>query len=155
MNLVFTDALGGHYAHNTVSHNFKRALAAIGLPDRRFHDLRHTYAVLAIQSGVDIKTVQENLGHHTAAFTVDVYGHVTERMQKEAAARMEATITARKGKKHPETALFQPIVVKTVVKALLSGIEKGQESDDSKPFLVAGAEGLEPSTKVLEHLPSF
>lgn len=101
MNLVFTDALGGHYAHNTVAHNFKRAVTSIGLPDRRFHDLRHTYAVLAIQSGVDIKTVQENLGHHTAAFTLDVYGHVTERMQKEAAARMEAIITARKGKKQP------------------------------------------------------
>lgn len=96
MNLVFADALGKHYAHNTVSHNFKRIVTAIGLPDRRFHDLRHTYAVLAIQSGVDIKTVQENLGHHTAAFTLDVYGHVTERMQKEAAARMEAMIIAQK-----------------------------------------------------------
>ncbi len=99
MDLVFTDALGGHYAHATVYHTFKRIAAAIGLPDRRFHDLRHTYAVLAIQSGVDIKTVQENLGHHTAAFTLDQYGHVTQRMQNEAAARMEAVIAARKGKK--------------------------------------------------------
>lgn len=106
MDLVFTDALGRHYAHNTVAHNFKRAVASIGLPDRRFHDLRHTYAVLAIQSGVDIKTVQENLGHHTAAFTLDVYGHVSEQMQKEAAARMEAVIVARKGKGPSKTPVF-------------------------------------------------
>ena len=92
LNLVFTNALGGHYVHNTLSHNFKRIVDAIGLPDSRFHDLRHTYAVLSIQSGTDIKTVQENLGHHTAAFTLDVYGHVTERMKNEAAARMEALI---------------------------------------------------------------
>jgi len=95
-NLVFTNQAGGHYAHNTLSHASKRAATSIGLPDRRFHDLRHTFAVLAIQSGVDIKTVQETLGHHSAAFTLDIYGHVTERMQQEAAARMEAMITARK-----------------------------------------------------------
>jgi len=49
-----------------------------------------------MQSGVDIKTVQGNLGHHTATFTLDVCGHVTERMHKDAAARMDTMITARK-----------------------------------------------------------
>lgn len=58
----------------------------------RFHDLRHTYAVLAIKSGDDIKTVQENLGHATAAFTLDVYGHVTDQMRKDSADRMEQVI---------------------------------------------------------------
>lgn len=101
LDLVFTDALGGHYAHNTISHNFKRIVTTIGVPDRRFHDLHHTYAVLALQSGVDIKTVQENLGHHTAAFTLDVYGHVTERMQREAAVRMEAIIASHRREKQP------------------------------------------------------
>ncbi|MGI6238786.1 MAG: tyrosine-type recombinase/integrase [Christensenellales bacterium] len=95
LNLVFTNALGGHYVHNTLSHKFKRIVDSISLPDRRFHDLRHTYAVLSIQSGVDIKTVQESLGHHTAAFT-HVYGHVTERMKSDAAARLEATILGAK-----------------------------------------------------------
>ena len=55
-------------------------------------DLRHSYAVAALQSGDDIKTVQENLGHHTAAFTLDVYGHVTEQMKQASAARMERFI---------------------------------------------------------------
>ena len=55
-------------------------------------DLRHSYAVAGLQSGDDIKTVQENLGHHTAAFTLDVYGHVTEQMKQASAARMERFI---------------------------------------------------------------
>ena len=53
------------------------------------HDLRHTYAVLSLQNGDDVKTVQGNLGHATAAFTLDVYGHVSERMKDESAARMQ------------------------------------------------------------------
>ena len=58
----------------------------------RFHELRHSYAVAALQSGDDIKTVQENLGHHTAAFTLDVYGHVTEKMKRDSADRMQKCI---------------------------------------------------------------
>ena len=64
----------------------------IGSPATRFHDLRHTYAVMAIKSGDDIKTVQENLGHATAAFTLDVYGHVTAQMKQASADRMEQLI---------------------------------------------------------------
>ena len=56
--------------------------------------LHRFYAVASIKSGDDIKTVQENLGHATAAFTLDVYGHVTEKMKRESAARMEAFIQA-------------------------------------------------------------
>ena len=67
---------------------------ALRSPETRFHDLRHSYAVAAIKSGDDIKTVQENLGHATAAFTLDVYGHVTEKMKQESAARMEQFIIA-------------------------------------------------------------
>ncbi len=94
LNLVFTNDLGGHLTHNTLSHNYKRIAVGIGVPESRFHDLRHTYAVTALQSGVDIKTVQEALGHHTAAFTLDIYGHVTEQMKNEAASRMDAFMKA-------------------------------------------------------------
>lgn len=75
----------------------KVLLKQAGLPSIRFHDLRHTYAVMAIQSGDDIKTVQENLGHATAAFTLDVYGHVTAQMKKASADRMEKKIQAVSG----------------------------------------------------------
>ena len=91
-NLVFTDELGRHLSAVTVYNNFKRLAKQAGFPEARFHDLRHSYAVAALQSGDDIKTVQENLGHHAAAFTLDVYGHVTERMKEDSAARMEAFI---------------------------------------------------------------
>lgn len=90
--LVFTDAIGHHLAIYTVYKDFKRIAASIGRPDARFHDLRHSYAVAAIRSGDDIKTVQGNLGHATAAFTLDVYGHVTDQMKQDSAARMEAYI---------------------------------------------------------------
>lgn len=60
----------------------------------RLHELRHTYATLAIKGGDDIKTVQENLGHATAAFTLDVYGHVTPGMRQASAERMEQAIQA-------------------------------------------------------------
>ena len=91
-NLVFTDELGHHLTKPTIYRAFKKAVADIGRPDARFHDLRHSYAVAAIRSGDDIKTVQGNLGHATAAFTLDVYGHVTDQMKQESASRMEAFI---------------------------------------------------------------
>lgn len=91
---VFTDELGHHLSASTVYKSFKAVMVQIGSPETRFHDLRHSYAVASIKSGDDIKTVQENLGHATAAFTLDVYGHVTEKMKQESAARMEQFIKA-------------------------------------------------------------
>lgn len=87
--LVFTTSIGDNLSPQTVYNHCKKILNSIGAGDRCVHDLRHTYAVLSIQNGDDIKTVQENLGHATAAFTLDVYGHVSERMRDESAARME------------------------------------------------------------------
>ena len=98
---VFCNDVGEHLSPHTVYHNFKRAVASIGLPDARLHDLRHSFAVASLQAGDDIKTVQGNLGHHTASFTLDVYGHVTEQMKQASAQRMEAYIeelTDPKGK---------------------------------------------------------
>lgn len=92
MNLVFTDELGGHLMLHTVYHRFKAIVEAIGCPDVRFHNLRHSYAVAAIRAGDDVKTVQENLGHATASFTLDIYGHVTEQMKQASASRMEQFI---------------------------------------------------------------
>lgn len=91
-NLVFTNAFGGNLTHVTVSKHFKQVACAIDRPDLRFHDLRHTYAVLSLQAGDDVKTLQENLGHHTAAFTLSVYGHVTDKMRHDSAQRMNGYI---------------------------------------------------------------
>lgn len=91
-NLVFTDELGHHISTSTMYHAFKNRIAAIGLPNVRFHDLRHTFATISLENGDDIKTVSENLGHATVAFTLDVYGHVTEKMRKDSADRMQKYI---------------------------------------------------------------
>lgn len=95
--LVFTNEIGGHLSDQTVYKHFKKIMASIGLPETRLHDLRHTYAVMSLQAGDDVKTVQEHLGHYTAAFTLDVYGHVTERMQKESARKMQTILDGLKG----------------------------------------------------------
>ena len=91
-NLVFVRPDGSFIPPQTALKRFKAAAARIGRPDARFHDLRHTYAVTALQEGDSVKTVQENLGHATASFTLDVYGHVSEKMKAESAARMEKFI---------------------------------------------------------------
>ena len=89
-NLVFTDELGGHLKHNTVFYDFKTIMESIGKPSTRFHDLRHSYAVNALQAGDSIKAVQEQLGHYSTAFTMDVYAAVSDTMRKQSQDRMEA-----------------------------------------------------------------
>ena len=71
-----------------------RVLKRAGLPKVRFHDLRHTFATLALQNGVDIKMASRMLGHFSAGFTLDTYAHVTTAAQKEAAKTMEKVLTA-------------------------------------------------------------
>ena len=91
-NLVFTDDLGQYLNYSTVYKAFKIIVVQIGKPDMRIHDLRHTYATLSIQNGVDIKTVSETLGHATVAFTLDKYGHVTETMLQQSANKLQQYI---------------------------------------------------------------
>lgn len=89
-DLVFTDARGKHICTNTLYMNFKRIVRGMGMPDVRLHDLRHTFATLSIEAGNDIKTISTSLGHATTAFTMDVYGHVSDKMQRENAQQMQA-----------------------------------------------------------------
>ena len=91
-NLIFTDEVGNHLCSNTVRNTLKRITKSLGFDTFRFHDLRHSYAVASLEAGDDIKTLQKNLGHYTAAFSMDVYGHCTEQMQQASAARMERFI---------------------------------------------------------------
>lgn len=90
--LVFTTLTGTNLSPQTVYNHYKKLSAQIGAPDSQVHDLRHTFAVLSLQNGDSVKTVQGNLGHATAAFTLDVYGHVSEKMKEDSAARMEGYI---------------------------------------------------------------
>ena len=90
--LVFTNETGRNLFTQYVNTHFRALIKAAGLDGFRFHDLRHSYTVNAIRTGDDIKTVQENLGHASAAFTLDKYGHFTDSMRQDSAARMEGFI---------------------------------------------------------------
>ena len=72
-----------------------RVLERAGLPRLRFHDLRHTFATLALQNGIDVKTVSGMLGHYSAGFTLDTYAHVTTPAQRRAAALMRDLLSSR------------------------------------------------------------
>ena len=96
-NLVFTHENGKHLCAVTVYKRFKEIVTKLGMPAERVHDLRHTYATMSLEYGDDIKTLQENLGHATAAFTLSTYGHVTRQMRQKSADRMEQCIQAVEG----------------------------------------------------------
>ena len=82
---VFPSPYGGPMSPDSVLHMLQRVLKRAGLERIRFHDLRHTFSVLALQNGVDVKTLSAMLGHYSAGFTLDTYAHVTTSMQKQAA----------------------------------------------------------------------
>ena len=79
---------------DSVLHMLHRVLKRAGLPKKvRFHDLRHTFATLALQNGVDVKTVSGMLGHFSAGFTLDTYAHVTTDAQLKAAQTMGSILS--------------------------------------------------------------
>lgn len=90
---VFPSPNGGPISPDSVLHMLHRVLKRAGLPRVRFHDLRHTFATLALQNGVDIKTVSGMLGHFSAGFTLDTYAHVTGAAQRQAAGKMAAVLS--------------------------------------------------------------
>ena len=89
---MFTNEFGKHLYPNGIERNVKKVFSDMGRPDLRFHDLRHSYATLALQNGDDLKTVSEALGHSSVAITADVYASVSQRMRQDSANRMEAFI---------------------------------------------------------------
>jgi integrase len=80
-------------SHNVARTSFKPLLKKAGLPDIRFHDLRHTCATLLLSQGHHPKLVQELLGHASVAMTLDRYSHVLPGMGNQTAAAMEAALS--------------------------------------------------------------
>lgn len=90
--LVFTHPNGYHYIQPTIWKEFQKILKKAGLEHHRVHDLRHTFAVNSLKAGDDVKTLQENMGHYSASFTLDKYGHVVDEMRKASSSRMQKLI---------------------------------------------------------------
>lgn len=86
--LVFTLADGRHYNPEYVAREFTRRLLRHGLPRIRCHDLRHTWATLALGAGIDVKIVSDRLGHASSLITRDIYQHVTPAMASDAAEKV-------------------------------------------------------------------
>ena len=79
---------GGMWYPDAINRLHQKILKRAGLEHIRLHDLRHTFATVALQNGVDIKTVSSMLGHFDAGFTLRTYTHVTTKMQEQAADTM-------------------------------------------------------------------
>jgi integrase len=94
---VFTREDGVPYSPDYVTRAFRKAVAAADLPRMRLHDLRHTWASLALAAGVNPKVVSERLGHATVGFTLDTYSHVLPGLQKDAAERVAVAIGLQSG----------------------------------------------------------
>jgi integrase len=76
-----------------VLRDFKKVLAGAGLPDFRFHDLRHTAAALMLNHGVPVIIVSRRLGHSRPSITLDLYGHLIPGLQADAAEKMDELVT--------------------------------------------------------------
>ena len=82
------EAVNPGYAYNRM----KTILKNTGLPSIRFHDLRHTFATASLEHGMDINTLSTIIGHVSSSTTLNIYAHVTDKMQKTAAAKIDQGI---------------------------------------------------------------
>lgn len=87
-NLVFCDELGNYLNRDKIVYRFKLILKENKIKDRKFHDLRHTYATRLFELGEKAKTVQELLGHSDVSVTLDTYTHVLDNMKENAASKL-------------------------------------------------------------------
>jgi integrase len=91
--LVFATKIGTPLnRHNLTQRSFRPLLAKAGLPQIRFHDLRHTCATILLSKGVHAKFVQAALGHSTIAITLDTYSHVLPGMGSGTADAMDEAL---------------------------------------------------------------
>ena len=91
--LLFTTASGKPINPRFLIKSFKGAIKEAGLPEIRFHDLRHTSATLLLLANVNPRVVQERLGHSCVTLTLSTYSHILPAMQDEAAEKMEKILS--------------------------------------------------------------
>ena len=101
-NFVVAQADGSAFQPRSLTHSFALFVAEHKLPRVRLHDLRHTHATAMLKSRVHPKVVQERLGHSTIAITLDIYSHVLEGMQEDAAEIVDAALQAALNRRRNE-----------------------------------------------------
>jgi len=91
-DLVFANHDGKPIDPSVLTHNFARIVRQAGLGRVRFHDLRHTFASLALLRGAKPKVISEALGHASVAFTMDTYSHIISGMQEDMMALLDEVL---------------------------------------------------------------
>jgi integrase len=94
-DLVFAREDGSPIPGHQITVGFQQLARRHRLPVMRFHDTRHTAASIALESGIDIKVVSDQLGHSTTRITHDLYQHVVRRLHDEVAERVAASVDLR------------------------------------------------------------
>ena len=98
LDLVFDNGIGEPLSPWTVSADFRRVVAELGLPRTRFHDLRHAHATQLLSACVHVKAVSERLGHSSTSFTMDTYAAVIPSMGRAAADAADQLFGEERGK---------------------------------------------------------
>ncbi len=93
LDLVFTTELGAPLNPSSLTRRFRLTLASLGLPQMRFHDLRHSCASLLIAEGVHPRLIMETLGHSQISLTMNRYAHIAPVVQREVASRMDSLVS--------------------------------------------------------------
>jgi hypothetical protein len=127
---------------------FNELVEAAGLPPIRLHDLRHGAATMSLEAGVDIKIVQELLGHSTSVLTRDTYTSVSPRLAREAAERTAAMIPRTTRTKSDESATGTdglPSVSQTAKLTLVNHV--GEKEDQVKSGAPPGTRTPNPRIK--------
>ena len=91
-NFVFTDYNGKTLAHRKFLDDYYATLDKYDIPRIRFHDLRHTFASLLLESGENLKAIQELLGHSQISTTMDIYTHFSEELRRKSIDNLENLI---------------------------------------------------------------
>lgn len=109
-SFVFSDALGGatSWYPDSVSRRFRRLCEREAVTGVRLHDLRHFVATQLLSAGVDVRTVAGRLGHRKAATTLNVYAHVLEQSDRQAADIMRRAIRRSEGPVSAAIAICPP-----------------------------------------------
>lgn len=87
-DLVFCNIYGNFLHPARLYIMFHKVLEEAGMPFIRFHDLRHSAATILLSIGINVKVVQEMLGHSRISMTLDTYSHVLPGMQEEAVEKI-------------------------------------------------------------------
>jgi len=101
--LVFPNTLGTPLEPHSLHDDFKRILVKAGLPDIRFHDLRHSAASLMLALGIPLRSIQDILGHSSIALTANLYAHVGEQLRREAADAMDGLLNGGNADSHVDS----------------------------------------------------